>query len=116
MSTTARIRQKGQVTIPTRVREQAGLRNGDLVEVAYQRGKIVITSQTAIDRSQFPNVDDEYTPAQRRIIDARIVEALEDVKQGRTYSPFDTAEEMIASMLENFKKRAEKRANRKSPR
>ena len=38
-------------------------------------GKIVITPRLLIDRSQFPNADDEYTPAQRRIIDARLDKA-----------------------------------------
>jgi AbrB family looped-hinge helix DNA binding protein len=43
MNTTARIQHKGQVTIPTSVRRQAGLSKGDLVNFAFQRGKIVIT-------------------------------------------------------------------------
>src|SRR5205807_9785185 len=61
MIMTAKIKHKGQVTIPTRVREQAGLSKGDLVEFSFQRGKIVITPKLVIDRSQFPKADDEYT-------------------------------------------------------
>jgi AbrB family looped-hinge helix DNA binding protein len=43
MNATAKIQHKGQVTIPTRLRNQAGLSKGDLVEFTFQRGKIVIT-------------------------------------------------------------------------
>ena len=62
-----------------------------------------------IDRSQFPNADDEYTPAQRRIIDARLAESLEDFKKGRTHGPFNTANEAIAFIRKEVKARAAKR-------
>ncbi len=106
MSSTARIQHKGQVTIPTRLRNQVGLSKGDLVEFSLQRGKIVITPKIVIDRSQFPSADDEYTPAQRRAIDARLAESEEDLRRGRTAGPFNTADEMIASMKEQLKKKA----------
>ena len=109
MSLTTRIQNKGQVTIPTRVRERAGLSKGDVVEFSYRRGKIVITPKIVIDRSQFPSADDEYTPAQRRLIDARLAESDEDLKHGRTYGPFHTADEMIAHMKAALKERALKR-------
>src|ERR1017187_9666666 len=102
MNTTAKIQHKGQVTIPTSVRRQAGLSQGDLVNFAFQRGKIVITPRLVIDRAQFPNADDEYTPAQRRIIDAR----LDKAEKGPSYGPFNTADEMIAHMKGELKKRA----------
>src|ERR1017187_10830182 len=102
MNTTAKIQHKGQVTIPTSVPRQAGLSKGDLVNFAFQRGKIVITPRLVIDRSHFPNADDEYTPAQRRIINARLDESEEDL----SYGPFDTADEMIAHMKAELKKRA----------
>src|SRR6266851_8771094 len=106
MSSTARIQHKGQVTIPTRLRNQVGLSKGDLVEFSLQRGKIVITPKIVIDRSQFPSADDEYTPAQRRAIDARLAESEEDLRRDRTAGPFNTADEMIASMKEQLKKKA----------
>jgi AbrB family looped-hinge helix DNA binding protein len=102
MNTTAKIQHKGQVTIPTSVRRQAGLSKGDLVNFAFQRGKIVITPRLVIDPAQFPNADDEYTPAQRRIIDAR----LDKAEKGPSYGPFNTADEMIAHMKGELKKRA----------
>src|ERR1700693_3603001 len=105
MSTTTRIQHKGQVTIPTHVREQAGLSKGDLVEFSYQRGQIVITPKVVVDRSRFPHADAEYTPDQRRVIDARLDKADTDIKAGRTYGPFNTAEEMIADMKERLRKK-----------
>src|SRR5258706_15877329 len=99
MSTTlVKVQHKGQVTIPSRLRRQAGIAEGDMVEATFQRGNIVLTPKVIIDRSAFPNADDEYTPAQRRIIDARLAKADEDIKKGRTYGPFNSADEMIASM------------------
>jgi hypothetical protein len=50
-------------------------------------------------------------PAQRKLIDARLAKAEKEIKQGRTYGPFDTAEAMIRSMKEELKKRA---ANKKT--
>src|ERR1035438_4540996 len=88
MNTTGKIQNKGQVTIPTAVRRQAGLSKGDLVNFAFQRGKIVITPRLVIDRSKFPSADNKYTPAQRRIIDARLDKADEDIKAGRVSKAF----------------------------
>jgi AbrB family looped-hinge helix DNA binding protein len=106
MSSIAKIQHKGQVTIPTGLRNKAGLAKGDLVEFSFQRGKIVITPKVVIDRSKFPTADDEYTPAQRRIINARLAESAEDLRKGRTFGPFGTADEMVASMKKELKKRA----------
>jgi AbrB family looped-hinge helix DNA binding protein len=114
MNTTARIQHKGQVTIPTSVRRQAGLAKGDLVKFTFTRGQIVITPKLVIDRSKFPNADDEYTPAQRRIIDARLAKSDEDIRLGRTAGPFNTAEEMIAHMKGELKKRAALRKPKRS--
>ena len=72
VSTLVKVLQKGQVTIPTRLRAQAGIVEGDMVEATFHRGKIILTPKLVIDRSQFPNADDEYTPAQRRVIDAHL--------------------------------------------
>lgn len=106
MNTTAKIQHKGQVTIPTSVRRQAGLSKGDLVKFTFARGQIVITPKLVIDRSKFPSADSDYTPAQRRIIDARLAKADEDIKQGRTAGPFKTADEMIAHMKGELNKRS----------
>ncbi len=53
---------------------------------------------------KLPTADDEYTPQQRRSIDARLAKADEDIKHGRVYGPFSTADEMAASIEANIKK------------
>ena len=113
MNTTGKIQNNGQVTIPTSVRRQAGLSKGDLVNFAFQRGKIVITPRLVIDRSKFPTADDEYTPEQRRTIDAQLAQGLADIKAGRVNGPFDTHEEMMAS-LRNHGKKAKLKTNKRA--
>jgi len=98
MNTTGKIQNKGQVTIPTSVRRQAGLEKGDLVNFAFQRGRIVMTPKVVIDRSSFPTADGEYTPAQRRTIDARLAKADADVKAGRVSKAFSDHGEFIAAL------------------
>jgi len=113
MGALVKVQHKGQVTIPTRLRTRAGISEGDLVEASFHRGRIILTPKLTVDRSQFPTADDEYTPAHRRVIDARLAESEEDLKKGRTFGPFNTAGDLIASMKEQLNKRAAaKRANR----
>src|ERR1022692_1671074 len=112
MTTLVKIHRKGQMTLPTKLRSLAGISEGDLVEAAFQRGKIVITPKLVIDRSKFPNADDEYTPAQRRAVNRGIAQSEKEYKQGRSFGPFNTAEEMAASIEANIRKlrAAKKRA------
>jgi AbrB family looped-hinge helix DNA binding protein len=113
MTTLVKIHRKGQMTLPIKLRSLAGISEGDLVEAAFQRGKIVITPKLVIDRSKFPTADDDYTPSQRRIVDARLAESDEDIRRRRIYGPFNTAEEMAASVEVNIRKlRAAKRQNK----
>lgn len=93
MRTTVRIESKGQLTLPPSVRRQAGLKKGDLVHCAFQSGTIVITPKQAVDEA-----DDEYTPAQWRIIDARIKLANADIKAGRLSRPLENHDEFIADL------------------
>lgn len=89
-----KVKTKGQVTIPTRLRKQAGLDIGDFLEAKLERGKITLTPKSLIDR--------------------HIEEGLEDIRQGRTYGPFDTADEMIASLKSNIKERDKAKKTKRS--
>lgn len=80
-----KVKTKYQVTLPTAIREQVGLDIGDVLEAKVEGGKITLTPKTLVDK--------------------RLVEGLEDIKHGRTYGPFDTAEEMIDSLESNMKRR-----------
>jgi AbrB family looped-hinge helix DNA binding protein len=110
MSTFVKVQPKGQMTIPRRVRSAVGLIDGDLVEVRAVGKKIVITPQLVIDRSRFLDADNEYTPAQRRVIDAQLDEAAKRPFHG----PFNTADEMIAHMKGELKKRAAANKSKRS--
>ena len=61
------------------------------------------------DRSKFPTADDEYTPEQHRIIDARLAKSTEDIRAGRLRGPFETHEEMV-QFLHNHAKKARGKA------
>jgi hypothetical protein len=86
------------MTLPTKLRSLAGISDGDLVEAAFQRGKIVITRKRANGNSKSASAGDEYTPAQRRAIDRGIAQSEKEYKQGRSFGPFATHEEFIASL------------------
>jgi AbrB family looped-hinge helix DNA binding protein len=107
MSSIVKVQCKGQVTIPTRLRVQLGLVEGDLVEAKAERGKIVLTPKMIVDR--------EYTPAQRRVIDARLAESLEQAERGHTYGPFESQEEMVRFLHAEAKKGRPKKTTSVKP-
>jgi len=84
--------------VPPSVRRKAGHKSGQELEFRVSGGVITILPK-------LPAAGDEYTPAQRRIIDARLAAGLADITAGRTFGPFDGADEMIAHMKAQLKKR-----------
>lgn len=104
---TVTVQRNRALIVPPSVRRKAGLKAGDRVEFQVSGGVITIVPE-------LPSADDEYTPEQRRIIDARLAKADEDIKHGRVYGPFDTVEEMIASLEAHIKER--RAAKRKAKR
>src|SRR6266550_5007405 len=107
-----KVQNKGQMTIPRRVRSAVGLADGDLVEVKAAGGKIIIIPQLVIDRSKFPNADDEYTPAQRRAIDRGIAQSEKEYKEGRSFGPFETHEAFVTSLHAEAAKLRRKKTKR----
>ena len=114
MSTIVKIHRKGQMTLPSRLRAALGVGEGDLVEAKVKGGKIVLTPTLVIDRSKFPTADDEYTPAQRKVIDARLAKADEDIKKGRLHGPFETHEELMAFLHDKTRKVGGRKATKRS--
>ena len=85
------------------------------MEAVFKRGHIVLTPQLLIDRTTFPNANDEYTPAQRKVIDARLAVALKEIDRGQTFGPFTTHKQFLASLHKETKKlRATKKTKRKA--
>jgi len=99
------VRKKTPIVVPESLRRRAGIKPGDRLEFKVSGGIINIIAQG-------PSAEDEYTPAQRRAILAEIAEA----QKGPYYGPFDTADEMIASIKAELKKRAPKKKSPKRPR
>src|SRR5436309_9643600 len=82
-------KSKTNLVVPPSVRRQAGIKTGDRVEFKVSGGVINIIPK-------LPSAQDEYTPEQRRIVNARLAESKDDLKNGRMFGPFETHEAMIA--------------------
>jgi bifunctional DNA-binding transcriptional regulator/antitoxin component of YhaV-PrlF toxin-antitoxin module len=94
---TVTVKSKTPLVVPPAVRRQAGLKSGQEIVFEVSGGVISI-------RPKLPAADDEYTPEQRRIVDAQLTDGLADVKAGRVHGPFSTHKEFIASLHEEAKK------------
>ena len=101
MNTLVKVQSKGQITIPSGVRSAVGLADGDLVEVKAEGRRIVISPQLVIDRSKFLTADGEYTPEQRRGLNASLAEA----EKGPHYGPFKNGAE-VAAFLKKWRRSA----------
>ena len=96
MTVTVKNKSKSPLVVPPGVRRKAGFKGGQELEFRASGGVVTIVPK-------LPSADDEYTPQQRRIIDARLKKSLEEVKRGHTAGPFNTADEMIAALKRDLK-------------
>ncbi len=79
----AKVKQKGQVTIPAEIRERLALEEGDDLEVTVENGRIVLIPQDeAVERH--PEID------------AAVAEGLTDLREGRITPAFESMEEFEA--------------------
>ena len=78
----ARVKQKGQVTIPAPIRERLALVEGDYLEVTVEDRRIVLTPKEVV----------EHDPP----IDATIAEGLADAAAGRVTPAFESMEDFEA--------------------
>ena len=93
------VRSNGQITLPTSVRRQANLHEGDLLEVTVEAdGSLRLTPKLAIDRSQ------AYFWTQRWQQGERAVE--EDLQAGR-YQDFASMDDLIDALHEDMGNDAE---------
>lgn len=83
-----KIKMNRQITIPKRIFDEMGLKEGEFVEVVRQKDHVLVKPKKLVD------------PAQA-LIEERLAEGLEDIQQGRVYGPFQSAEEMILSLHQN---------------
>jgi len=89
-----------------------GVGEGSLLKLTFKNGKTVMTPKVALDRSQSATADDEYTPSERRVINAQLAEGLEDIRRGRVSPKFDTVDEMLASLKVGFKPKPRQKKTR----
>jgi bifunctional DNA-binding transcriptional regulator/antitoxin component of YhaV-PrlF toxin-antitoxin module len=87
---------KTPLVVPRAARRTAGFKSGQELEIKASGGVITILPK-------LPNADDEYTPEQRQAVDDRLKRALNEVKHGHTAGPFETVDEMIASLKRELK-------------
>jgi antitoxin component of MazEF toxin-antitoxin module len=89
------VKNRTALTVPFAVQHQAGFKTGDVVELKVSGGAITIVPKR-------PTAGEEYTAEQLRRIDAQLDEA----ERGPFHGPFDTADETIAHINSELKKRA----------
>jgi AbrB family looped-hinge helix DNA binding protein len=82
------VKNKYQVVIPLDVRKEIGLHVGDLLEAKAERGRITLTPKSLVDRA--------------------IAEGLDDIERGRVHGPFNTVDEMLASLKGRSKKKSKR--------
>jgi bifunctional DNA-binding transcriptional regulator/antitoxin component of YhaV-PrlF toxin-antitoxin module len=95
---------KTPLVVPQAVRRQARFKSGQELEFKASGGVITILPK-------LPSADEEYTPEQRRIVDARLAAAEEDIKAGRVHGPF-TAKQASGFIEQLAKRRAAKKSTR----
>lgn len=88
------VKNKFQIVIPRSVRKKIGVNVGDLLEAAVERGKITFTPKSLVDRG--------------------IAESLRDFKEGRAYGPFETRDDLVASLHKEAAKLRYKKPGRKA--
>jgi AbrB family looped-hinge helix DNA binding protein len=82
------------LVVPKSVRRRAGIKPGDRLEFKVSGGIINIIPK-------LPSAADEYTPEQRRVIDAQLAEAA----KGPYYGPFETADAALRFLHVEIRKR-----------
>jgi hypothetical protein len=97
---TVTVKNKVPLVVPAALQRRAGLTRRAELEFRASGGVITITAK--------PPATDEYTPDQRRVIDARLAEA----RKGAYYGPFDNAKDAVKFLRKEV--RARKARNRKS--
>jgi bifunctional DNA-binding transcriptional regulator/antitoxin component of YhaV-PrlF toxin-antitoxin module len=105
MTMTVALKNKKPVVVPEAALRRAGFKRGQELEMKASGGVITILAK-------LPTADDEYTPEQRRIVNAQLAKGLADIRAGRVRGPFATHKEFIDSLHEEAKRLGSKKAKR----
>jgi len=101
MTVAVKNNNKTPLVVPPAVRREAGFKSGQELEFKASGGVITIIPKLT-------TADDEYTPEQRRAIDAE----LDAAEKGTFHGPFKTAGEMIAHLKAKLKETAPRKSKR----
>ena len=80
------VREKAQITIPSKIRKALGIKKGDYLEAEVEDNKIVFVPKILIDKAE--------PVALSKKGEEMLKEALGDVKKGRV-KKFESVEELI---------------------
>ena len=89
------VKNKYQVVIPQRVREEIGLDVGDLLEARAEGGRIVFEPKSIVDRG--------------------IAESMAQFQAGRGHGPFETHKEFVKALHQKTKKATGRKKTAKRP-
>ena len=80
------VREKAQITIPSKIRKTLGIKKGDYLEAEVEDNRIVFVPKILIDKAEAVTLSKKG--------EEMLKEALEDVKKGRV-KKFENVEELI---------------------
>ncbi|MBA7711795.1 hypothetical protein ES703_120761 [subsurface metagenome] len=85
------VREKAQITIPSKIRKALGIKKGDYLEAEVEDNRIVFVPKVLIDKAKPVTLSKKG--------EEMLKEALEDVKKGRV-KKFENVEELIDDLHE----------------
>ncbi|MCD6317810.1 AbrB/MazE/SpoVT family DNA-binding domain-containing protein [Candidatus Aerophobetes bacterium] len=80
------VREKAQITIPSKIRKALSIKEGDYLEAEVEDNKIVLIPKILVDKASSVTLSEKG--------EEMLKEALEDVKKGRV-KKFKNVEELI---------------------
>ena len=80
------VREKAQITIPSKIRKALGIKEGDYLEAEVEDNKIVLIPRILVDKAQAVTLSKKG--------EEMLKEALEDVKKGKV-KKFNNVEQLI---------------------
>ncbi len=83
------VREKAQITLPSKVREVLGIREGDYLEAKVQKNGLLLSPKIMFDKIPEVTLSKEG--------ENMLKESLEDVRKGRV-KRFDNVEELIKDL------------------
>jgi AbrB family looped-hinge helix DNA binding protein len=89
METYTKVTRHGQITLPSSVRRQLGIQEGDIIEISVEDERAVLVPKKLVDKSQAYFWSRQWQEAER--------EADQDIREGRVKS-FESVEELLEEL------------------